>query len=61
MAGNIVGTERGVIGHWPMKEGVGNKIYDYSEGKVHGLIIDSTWWMSSDSVGMILLLLYKYK
>lgn len=51
MSGNITGNERGVIGNWPLKEGVGNKIYDTAEGKFHGTITGACWWMSPDSVG----------
>lgn len=51
MAGNVVGNERGIIGHWPITEGVGEKILDSSPNKLHGSIVGAQWWMNADSVG----------
>lgn len=51
MSDGIHGNERGIIGHWPMTEGVGDKIFDSSANKLHGTIVGAQWWMSSDSVG----------
>jgi len=53
MSGNIVGTERGIIGHWSVTEGVGESIFDSSANKLHGSIVGAQWWMNSDSVGRV--------
>ncbi len=51
MTNNISGSERGILGHWPITEGVGDKIYDTSPNKVNGTITGAAWWMNSESVG----------
>jgi hypothetical protein len=53
LSGAITGTERGIIGHWPMTEGVGEKIFDASPNKLDGDINFALWWMNSDSVGHV--------
>jgi hypothetical protein len=53
MSGWIKGTERNIIGHWPMREGVGSAVFDHAEGKIHGNIHGATWWMSANSVGQV--------
>jgi hypothetical protein len=51
MSGSITGSERGIIGHWPVTEGMGEKIFDTSLNKLHGSVVGALWWMNSDSVG----------
>lgn len=53
MASEITGKERGLIGHWPFREGVGEQVFDVTPGKTHGTVTGASWWMSSECTGEV--------
>ena len=43
----LVGNEPGLVGYWPLTEGLGNIAYDKTPNRNHGIIYGATWNSSS--------------
>jgi|GEM_PF-43358 len=48
MTARLTGNEAGLVGYWPLNDGVGNTVQDYTSNSNHGTIYGSPTWVQTE-------------